>query len=225
MRHYTGAPNRMEVQAVKKLLTGAQTLSGFISVVFLFVATVSVTAQPAPPVDRTNQSRQRQQEMSKREYRLRNLGVEHKVPADEKQKKALMAQLEEDFSRILILHNQFARVLSSDAILDYGFVSEAAAEIKKRSTRLQTALALQPESDKEDSRELRDLDNTDLKPALLTLCKQIKSFVTNPVIETPGTVNAEQLAKARRDLASIVSLSSGIRKHAEQLTRHLPNRN
>jgi hypothetical protein len=209
----------MEVGTVKKLLIEARPISGSLSVVFLFVATVSLVAQmPAPPVDRTNQSRQKQQEMSKREYQLRNFGVERNV-ADEKQKKALMAQVEEDFSRILILHNQIARVLSSDAVLDYWFVSEAAAEIKKRSNRLQTTLALQPEEHKESSEESREL-KTDLRQELLMLCKQIKSFVTNPVIETPGTVSAEQLAKARSDLAGIVALSNDIRKHAGQLSKH-----
>jgi len=223
MPHYTSAPKNGG-PAVKKLLIEAQTVWGSISMVFLCVATASVMAQqvPSPPSDRTNPSRQRQQEMSKREYQLRNLGVERNV-ADEKQKRALIAQVEQDFSRILILHNQIARLLSSDAMLDYGFISEAAAEIKKRATRLQTTLALLPEAGKESSRESRELDNADLKPALLTLCKQIKSFITNPVIENPGTVNAEELARASRDLASIVTLSGGIRKHADQL-KHVSNR-
>ena len=45
------------------------------------------------------------------------------------------------------------------------------------------------------------------KDELILLCKQIESFVRNPIIDKPGTVDAQQLGKARRDLQSIVELS------------------
>ncbi len=51
-----------------------------------------------------------------------------------------MAQTEEDFNRILTLHNEIARALSSNNALNYQFVSEATAEIKKRASRVQSTL-------------------------------------------------------------------------------------
>lgn len=171
-----------------------------------------------PPADHTNTDRQRQQEMSKREYQLRNLGTEPNGPGDDKQKKALMAQVEGDFNRILLLHNHFARAISSESPLDYRFVSDAAAEIKKRSIRLQSTLVLrQSAEEKEDSEESVELEKDEIRRELLTLCRHIKDFVTNPIIETPGTVDVKHLTKAKRDLASIITLSGIIRKHAEQL--------
>ncbi len=173
-----------------------------------------------PPGDRTNTDRQRQQEMSKREYQLRNFGVEPRRPLSDKEKKAVMAQVEQDFNRILLLHNEMARALGSEASLDYRFVSEASAEIKKRSGRLQSTLMLQQsDEEKASSSELPKFDSDNFKPALLTLCKNIRDFVTNPIIETPGTVNAEHLARAKRDLANIINLSGRIRQHAEQLSK------
>lgn len=166
-----------------------------------------------------NTERQRQQENSNREYQLRNLG-DHNQPLDDKDKKALMEQVEQDFNRILLLHNQIVRAITSESALDNRFVSDAAGEIKKRSTRLQSILVLPPpEGEKEISDDSIEFSKDKLKPELVNLCQHIKAFVTNPIIETPGTVNADHLAKARRDLATIVALSGVIRKHADQLRK------
>lgn len=178
------------------------------------------TAGRAPVVDKTNVDRQRQQEMSRREYQLRNLGVDHTEPLDDKQKKVLMAQVEEDFNRILLLHNQIVRGITSGTPLDYSFLFDASGEIKKRASRLQTTLLLnQSPEQKEPSDQNNSFDASKLKPELLTLCQQIKSFVTNPIIEKPGTVDADNLAKAKKDLASVIALSGLIRKHADQLRK------
>jgi len=173
-----------------------------------------VLAQTGPPEDRTNQERLRQQDMSRREYQLRNLGVTPNRPSDDKQIKAVVAQIEQDFSRILILHNKIARATSSDQALDHSFISDVAAEIKKRASRLQTTLALrEPTNHQQSAEKPIEFDDEGLKATLRVLCKQIKSFVTNPVIESPGTVNLVELANARRDLESIIELSDQIKKN------------
>ena len=66
-----------------------------------------------PPINRTNAERVRQQDMSRREYDLRTFGTEPGVPKDRRQVEALMAQTEEDFNRIMTLHNEIARALAS----------------------------------------------------------------------------------------------------------------
>lgn len=192
-----------------------------IAAAFLLALATQSMAQPAPgppPIDRTaNPDRIRQQDMSKREYQLRNFGNAPDGSSDQKQLKAVGAQIEQDFNRILILHNQIARATSSDQPLDYHFVSDATAEIKKRASRLQTTLALREPTTHESSGKSTEYDDFQMKASLLVLCKQIRSFVTNPVIETPGTVNAGQLSNARRDLESIIILSGHIRKNAVKL--------
>jgi len=173
-----------------------------------------------PPADRTNTDRLRQQEMSKREYQLRNFGVEPKTPLSDKEKKALIAQVEQDFNRILTLHNEIARSISANGSLDYRFVSEASGEIKKRSARLQSTLMLQPgEKEKTSAPDSVKFDDDNFKPVLATLCKHIRDFMSNPMIETPGTVNVEDLARAKRDLASVINLSSRIHQRADHLTK------
>lgn len=171
---------------------------------------------PPPPERRVNTERQRQQDMNSREWQLRNFGNEPAAVKDQRQLKALMAQTEEDFTRILTIHNEIARALSSNNALNYQFVSEATAEIKKRASRVQSSLRLAPAED-QVFEKLNEFSDAQMKDALIKLCKQIRSFVTNPSIEKPNTVDADQLTKARHDLESLIQLSGQIKKDADKL--------
>jgi hypothetical protein len=90
-------------------------------------------------------------------------------------------------------------------------------EIRKRSSRLQSSLKLQrPEAPEENRVPAPGLQTMEIKDELILICKQIESFIKNPIIETPGTVDAQQLEKARRDLDGVVQLSGYIKKRADK---------
>ena len=59
----------------------------------------------------------------------------------------------------------------------------------------------------------------EIKDELILLCRQIENFIRNPIIDTPGTVDAEQLRKARRDLQSVVEVSEAIKKRVDKQKR------
>lgn len=191
---------------------------------FIFFCTTPALSQNPPggppPIDRrTNTDRMRQQDQSKREWQLRNFGKEIDKPKDRRQVEALMAQTEEDFNRILTLHNEIARALTNNA-LNYGFVSDATSEIHKRASRVQSDLNLGlSEEDAAGAAKPEPFEDTEMKDALIKLCKQIRSFVTNPVIENPNTINVEQALQARRDLDSVIQLSAQIKKDAEKRSK------
>ena len=188
----------------------------------LFFAVPVLAQKPGgpPPVDRrVNTDRIRQQDMSQREWQLRNFGNEPGGPADRRRLEALMAQTEEDFNRILTLHNEIARALSSNDALDYRFVSDATTEIKKRATRVQSSLKLAPEEGY-TGEKVDEIGDPEMKDALIKLCKQIRSFVTNPSIENPNTVDAQQLTKARHDLDALIQLSGQIKKDADRIKKN-----
>src|SRR5258708_25209066 len=129
----------------------------------------------------------------------------------------MMDQVGEDFQRILTLHNEIVRAIKTNRSLGYRFISDATGEIRKRSVRLQSSLKLQkPESSTETQKMSTDLKATQTNDKLLLLCRQIESFVRNPIIEKPGTIDAEQLEKARRDLESVVELSEEIKKQVDK---------
>jgi hypothetical protein len=184
--------------------------------ILLSVPSVSAQSAGPPPVNKVNAERMRQQDMSRREYDLRNFGNESSAPKDKRQVEALMAQTEEDFNRILTLHNEIARALTSQNDLNYQFVSDATAEINKRASRVQHSLALGLSD--EEARELQKSKDEPIKDSLIKLCNQIRSFVTNPSIENPNTINVDQMKKARRDLESLIQLSGRIKKDADKLS-------
>jgi hypothetical protein len=190
-----------------------------LSLLSLFAAPVFAQSPPsgAPPIERrVNTDRVRQQDMSRREWQLRNFGTEPGSPKDERQLKALMQQTEEDFTRILTLHNEIARALSAKTDLNYQFVSDATAEIKKRASRVQSSLGLRvfPEDT-----PIQEKSEPEMKDSLIKLCKEIRSFVTNPIIENPNTVDVNELTRARRDLESLIQLSGLIKKDADKLNK------
>lgn len=175
--------------------------------------------QAAPPVDRTNQARQRQQDMSTREWQLRNFG-NPSVTTDRRRLEALMAQTEEDFTRILTLHNEIARALAATKPLDYEFVSQATSEIRKRANSIQSNLHLTLPAEENERTEMQaTTSEAEMKDGLVKLCKQIRSFVTNPVIEQANLIDVEKLATAKRDLESVIQLSAHLKRDADLLSK------
>ena len=188
-------------------------LSALVLLVLLAAPAFSQSPPGPPPTPRVNTERIRQQEMSNREWQLRNFGIQPGNAKDDRQLKALMAQTEEDFTRILTLHNEIARALSAKDPLNYQFISDATGEIKKRASRVQSTLVLRVPADDAPVKEKTD---PEMKDSLIKLCKEIRSFVTNPMIENPNTIDAEQLNRARRDLESLIQLSGLIKKDADK---------
>ena len=104
--------------------------------------------------------------------------------------------------------------------LDYKFVSEVTGEIKKRASRLEENLALpKPEEDEKRVVNQEELNEDQMRLALLMLCKRIESFVKNPLFETPGVIDVRHSTKASSDLESILRLSATLRKNAERLKK------
>jgi hypothetical protein len=192
---------------------------GLITAALAFAIPIMAQQGPRPPND-VDPARARFEDTSKREMQLRGLGNVPRKPADPKQLQEVMAQVQQDFERILTLHNQIVHQIINDETLAVDFVSDATAEIKKRATRLQTILAFEKlEASDQDRDKLKELHDGQLKDSLVLLCKRIESFITNPVIKTPGTVDAQQLARACRDLELIVQLSGSIKKAADSLSK------
>jgi hypothetical protein len=157
------------------------------------------------------------QEMNRREIQLNSTGAEKATPNDPKRSQALMDQVGEDFERILTLHNEIVRAIAANRVLSNQFISDATGEIRKRSARLQSSLKLQkPEPTTDNRPTVTDVKAMQTKDELILLCQKIESFIRNPIIEKPGTVEPQQLEKARVDLQSVVELSEAIKKRADK---------
>ena len=162
-----------------------------------------------------NGSKIQRQEMERRELQLSDKGRVNHRELDARDR-ALMQEVNEDFQRLLKLHNEIVRTIANNDPPNYQFISEATGEIKKRATRLQSTLGLGKPETAERKREGQNLEAQVAKDDLVVLCKRIESFITNPIIEVPGTVDARQLERARKDLESVVELSGDLKKRAEK---------
>jgi hypothetical protein len=176
-------------------------------------------AAAGPPADRSDPDRARFREMKQRELQLRNNGIDTSGSADNKRSaEAMVAQITKDFDRITLLHNQLVHAVSAENVLNFKGVVDATDEIKKRATRLQATLPLlRHEEGNQSQPHLTDLSDVQVKDALISLCKRIKSFVTNPVFETAGLIDIQQAERARNDLSTIIELSGSVTQSVQRL--------
>jgi hypothetical protein len=183
-----------------------------VSIGWALVFSASVAAQTGG-----DPAKARMQEMDRRSLQLNKVGEDNVHATDPKRSQAMMEQVSEDFQRILTLHNEIVRSIAADRSLSPQFISDATGEIKRRSARLQTSLKLpKPEPTTEDRETRKNLQVMETKDELILLCKQIENFIKNPIIDQPGTIDAQQLEKARKDLQRVVELSDAIRKQVDK---------
>jgi biopolymer transport protein ExbD len=121
-------------------------------------------------------------------------------------------QIKEDFERIQVINSSSLETISFDSALNYGKISEAAAEIKKRATRLKSNLFPAESEGRPKQIEKQANQGEDLKVLLTELDKAITSFVHNPMFENMKIVNPQDSLRAERDLERIIDLSARTRK-------------
>ena len=172
-----------------------------------------------PPVlTRRDAEIAREREERNREELRQSLGKSRARAANLRYVQAVIAQVTQDFERIQTARNEIVRTIGNG--LDYKFVSEVTGEIKKRASRLEENLALpKPEEDEKRVVNQEELNEDQMRLALLMLCKRIESFVKNPLFETPGVIDVRHSTKASSDLESILKLSATLRKNAERLKK------
>jgi hypothetical protein len=169
-----------------------------------------------PPVlERREAEMAREREARQREELRQGLGRRSARVVNLRYVQAVILQVKQDFERIQIARNEIVRTI--DNRLDYKFVSEVTGEIKKRAGRLEENLFL-PEPEENENRGVREveLNEAQIRVALLLLCDRIESFVKSPIFETPGVLDVQHSTKASSDLESILKLSASVRKSAER---------
>ena len=186
-------------------------------------------AQQPPRADATSAAeRARQRQISRNdqletELRINALERESRQPGTKESPRLANMQLKNDFEQLQTVNNQMMAMVFANNVLDYKRVSEAITEIRKRAARLKSNLPL-PSAEKDGQEEqplkgLDELNQGEVKPALLSLDDLIQRFVTNPVFQQSQVVDIQQSSKARRDLEAILKLSEKIRKSTDKLMK------
>ena len=130
-------------------------------------------------------------------------------------------QIKEDFERIQIINGDVLQAPATIAKPDYERISESAAEVQKRATRLKSNL-FPPKSKKQAKKDEASSEDQELKSLLTLLDKSIGSFTQNPMFQNTKVVTPQDSTEAEKDLDAIIKISGRITNAAESKKASTP---
>jgi hypothetical protein len=146
--------------------------------------------------------------------------MKNDAKAATERRRNLFPQINEDFQRIQVIHNEIVRMLQPDKGLNYDRLADLTGDMKKRSARLRENLALpQPEKTDTPSTQPQTIDDAHIKKTIADLHDVIVSFVANPLFKNLGVVDAKVVDAAGANLVDIIDLSEKIKREAKLLSK------
>jgi hypothetical protein len=193
----------------------------FLTTAAALIAAVAATTAagqqpPANPADREAMNR----ELRERGRDLDTLEKTRLPPPGRPGPRLDLARVEEDHLRLQQAANGLHQAVARGGALDLKAVAKSASEIRERAVRLGSALAL-PKTEKGDKRPqpAAVADDEGLRGSLAALHELVYRFARSPVFTEASLVDAEQSAKARRDLDEIIALSGRVKKGCQELEK------
>lgn len=182
----------------------------------VFAAAVTARSQGAYPGPAARENDRSMDEYDRTLNRMKN-----DAKAAGERRRNLFPQINEDFQRIQVIHNEIVRMLQPDKGLNYDRLADLTADMKKRGARLRQNLAL-PEPDKTVAERAPSeaIDDVHLKTTIADLHDVVVSFVANPIFKNLGVVDAKVVDAATKDLNNLIDLSDEIKKEAKTLLSH-----
>lgn len=144
--------------------------------------------------------------------------MKNDAKAARERRRSLFPQINEDFQRIQIIHNEIVRMLKPDKSLDYDRLAELTDDMKKRSARLRENLSLpEPEKTEAKTEHAEAIDESHMKNNIAVLHDLVVSFVGNPLFKNLGVVDATVIEGATKNLTNIIDMSDEIKREARIL--------
>jgi hypothetical protein len=162
--------------------------------------------------------RERQQAMDDYDRDISRMKNDAKAVRERRQ--SLFPQINDDFQRVQVIHNELVRMLQSKNGLDYGRLADLSGDLKKRGTRLRENLALS-QTDQTASQTKHDdaVDDQHMRKDIVSLHDVVVSFVASPLFKNLGVVEAKVLDQTQHDLDKIIDLSDEIKREAKLLNK------
>lgn len=146
--------------------------------------------------------------------------MKNDAKAANERRRNLFPQINEDFQRIQVIHNEMVRMLQPDKNLNYGRLAELTEDMKKRGSRLRENLSLpEPQKDAAKSSNSEPVDESDVKKKIVALHDLILTFVANPLFKNLGVVDANVIKTATENLNHIIDVSDEIKREAKVLSK------
>jgi len=188
------------------------------TVLFCVLLTVFAAAVVARSQTRYPGPEARENNRSMDEYDRTLNRMKNDAKAASERRRSLFPQINEDFQRIQVIHNEIVRMLQPDKGLNYDRLADLTGDMKKRGARLRENLSL-PEPDKTESDhvESQTIDEAHIKTTIADLHDAVARFVANPIFKNLGVVDAKVIDAATKDLDNMIDLSDEIKKEAKTL--------
>ena len=150
--------------------------------------------------------------------------MKNDAKAARERRRSLFPQINDDFQRIQVIHNEIVRMLQPDKGFDYDRLADLTDDLKKRSARLRENLQLpEPEKSEETVTHSETIDENHMTDNLVALHDLVVSFVANPIFKNLGVVDAKVIHAATENLESIIDVSEEIKREAKILGRSAKN--
>jgi hypothetical protein len=146
--------------------------------------------------------------------------MKNDAAATRERRRSLFPQINEDFQRVQVIHNEIVRMLQSNKGLDYSRLADLTGDMKKRGTRLRENLALpQGEQTSAQTKHADAIDDQQIRKDIGALHDLVVSFVGSPLFKNLGVVDAKVLDQATDNLNHIIDLSDEIKRAAKLLDK------
>ena len=144
--------------------------------------------------------------------------MKNDAKAANERRRNLFPQINADFQRIQVIHNEIVRMLQPDKGLHYDRLAELTDDMKKRGSRLRENLAL-PQSEKTDTQpnHSESIDEIQIRKSIEGLHDLIVDFVANPIFKNLGVVDTKAISAASESLDKIIDVSDEIKREAKVL--------
>ena len=150
--------------------------------------------------------------------------MKNDAKAVRERRRNLFPQINEDFQRIQMIHNEMVRMLQPDKGLNYERLADLTGDMKKRGARLLENLALQaPQKSQAERPHSEAVDEAHVKKSIADLHDVVVSFVANPIFKNLGVVDTKEVDAATKDLCNIMDLSDEIKREAKTLGKPAKN--
>ncbi len=187
----------------------------------VFPLLVLLTILTAPQVARSQRIpgpgiRERNRAMDEHDRTINRMKNDAKAATE--RRRNLFPQINEDFQRIQVIHNEIVRMLQSDKGLNYDRLADLTDDMKKRSSRLRQNLGL-PEREKTEAKpaHAEAVDDSHMKKTIIALHDLVVKFVASPIFKNLGVVDAKVVNEARQNLDQIIDVSDEIKREAKVL--------
>lgn len=147
---------------------------------------------------------------------LNRMKNDAKARAARDQRRNRFPQINEDFQRIQVIHNEIVRMFQPEKPVNYDRLAELTDDMKKRSSRLRENLFLpEPDNTKEKPAHSGEIDDKHVKDNVIALHDLVVSFVANPIFKNLGVVDATVIESASENLENIINISDEIKREAK----------